>query len=172
MNNGLVEIYTGDGKGKTTAAAGLAVRARGAHFSVLFVQFMKGRPSAETKGLEELGIEVLKNGDVEKFIFEMTASELAEYGQLQRSLFTMTRTLLPSYSMVVLDEIFPAITAGMIGEEEVIDLIEKKPKKTELVLTGRGAGEKVMALADYVSVIESLKHPYEKGIVARKGIEY
>lgn len=176
MNNicfkGLVEIYTGDGKGKTTAATGLAVRSAGQGFKVLFAQFLKGRATGEIEPLKKLGVDVIRNESVIKFIPDMTPCELKQCRDLQRKIFDTVKKNIGQYDLVVLDEIFGAVATGMIDIKDVTTLIKQKPTGTELVLTGRGAPDEIIALADYVSEIKCVKHPYSKGIPARAGIEY
>lgn len=172
MNKGLVHVYTGDGKGKTTAAVGLAVRAAGAGKRVLFSQFLKGQPTAELEPISRLGITVLRSDEVTKFIPYMNAQELKDCRQEQQQVFDTIRSDVQNYDMVILDEIFGAISTGMIETQKVIELIKEKPDRLELVFTGRGAPEQIVELADYVSDIHAVKHPYDKGIPARKGIEF
>lgn len=174
MNNGLVQIYTGDGKGKTTAAIGLAVRAAGAGFRCLFCQFLKGQDSAELAPLHNLGVEVLRTPEVTKFFWQMDDCEKKEclkshemcYNKLCKLLFEK------EYGLVVLDEVFPAIQLGLLPLERVVQLVQGRPVNTELVMTGRDAQPELLALAEYVSEIRAVRHPYEQGVPARKGIEY
>lgn len=168
---GLVHIYTGNGKGKTTAAIGLACRAAGAGKRVLIAQFLKGRDTGELASLKILGIKMLRT-DVKKFVPYMTEEERTECKAGQESCFRAICGLLADYDLVVLDEILGAISMKMVGLEDVVNLIQDKPDSVELVLTGRGAPNELIALADYVSDIQCVKHPYEKGIQARRGIEF
>lgn len=172
MTSGLIHVYTGDGKGKTTAAVGLCVRAAGSGFRVLFAQFLKGRKTGELAPLEKIGVDVLRSEEIKKFIPDMTQEELEKCCAAQEDIFKKAKESMPDYDLVVLDEIFGAISAGMIDKEAVIELAGEKPNSTELVMTGRGAPEEIIGLADYVSEISPIKHPYDKGINARKGIEY
>ncbi|MEG6571514.1 cob(I)yrinic acid a,c-diamide adenosyltransferase [[Clostridium] cellulosi] len=172
MTRGLIHVYTGDGKGKTTAAVGLCVRAAGSGLRVLFAQFLKGRKTGEIAPLEKIGVDILRSEVVKKFIPDMTQEERAECRTAQKGIFEKARKSIPDYDLVVLDEVFGAIATGMVDKEEVIRLIREKPEGTELVMTGRDAPKEIIELADYVSEIGQIKHPYEKGINARKGIEY
>lgn len=169
---GLIHVYTGGGKGKTTAAAGMCIRAAGNGMSVLFAQFLKGRPTGETAQLEKCGVFVVRSPLVTKFIPYMNESELTECRREQRLIFETVQKYAPEYNIVVLDEVFGAISTGMINKEDLIEFIKGKPSGTELVLTGRDAPEDLIALADYVSDIKQVKHPYDSGVTARKGIEY
>lgn len=172
LERGLVHIYTGDGKGKTTAAVGICVRAAGSGLRVLFSQFLKGRPTGELEPLSKIGVEIVRGDAVTKFIPYMTDEELKKCREEQQSIFDAVCRSINDYDVVVLDEIFGAIETGMIKKSSVLTLIREKPKSTELVLTGRNAPEELTELADYLSEIKHIKHPYEKGINGRKGIEY
>lgn len=169
---GLVHIYTGDGKGKTTAAVGLAVRARGAGLSVLLVQFLKGRETAELGPLASLGVEILRDEQTRKFLFYMNAAERAECLRRQHAVFEKAAALLPRYDLVILDELLGAVAVEAVALGEAARLVRGKPERTELVLTGRDAPDELTGLADYVSEIRAVRHPYEQGVGARRGIEF
>ena len=171
MNSGLIHIYTGDGKGKTTAALGLALRAKGAGLKVLIVQFLKGRDTGELVPLRILEIPVIRS-DVKKFIPDMNHDELEQCKAGQRQCFQEVYKKAVDYDLVVLDEIFGAVSTGMINKDELLRFVRSKPESTELVMTGRDAPEELIGLADYVSEIRNIRHPYEKGIQAREGIEF
>jgi cob(I)alamin adenosyltransferase len=175
MRKGLVHIYTGDGKGKTTTAVGLAVRAFGSGMKVIFAQFLKGRESGEIKILEGLGpgFRVCRSGFAGKFTWQMDESELSETRKEQNSFLdaVIAESSSGRWDMLVLDEILVAVDQGIIDESRVEELIKEKPEDLELVLTGRSAPESLVRIADYVSEIKAVKHPYEKRIEARKGIE-
>lgn len=168
---GLIHIYTGDGKGKTTASVGLAVRASGAGKKVAFVQFMKGMPSSEIKQLQALGITVVKAGTITKFVPFMTDAERTRCAEEQMGGFETAVAMAPDIDMLVLDEMISAVTTGMIPEERLLGFLRAKPAGLEVVLTGRDVPESIAALADYLSDIRAVKHPYEQGVPARKGIE-
>ena len=167
----MIHVYTGDGKGKTTAAVGLCCRAAGVGKRVLFAQFLKGRPTGEVAALESLGVAVWRTG-VQKFVPFMTEEERADCKLQQISLFELAQGVMGQYDVVVLDEIIGAVTLGLIPLESVIELIKRQPEQTELILTGRDAPEELTRLADYVSDIRAVKHPYDAGVPAREGIEY
>lgn len=173
---GLIHIYTGDGKGKTTAAVGLAVRACGVGMKVLFVQFLKSLETGEISSLERLApsIDILRGCNCKKFVYSMSAEEFDTAKQEAAQIFEDIKTRLCSgqYDMVVLDEILGTISVGFIHQKAVIELIQTKPEKVELIMTGRGATQELIEAADYVSEIKALKHPYDNGVSARKGIEY
>lgn len=169
---GLTHIYTGDGKGKTTAAVGLAVRAVGDGFRVLLVQFLKGRKTGELEPLEKLGVEIVRAQNVVKFIPQMTPEEFAQCKDSHESCLKAAKNAAGKYGLIILDEVIGAVQTGMIGAEELLNFVKTKPEELELVLTGRDAPPELLALADYVSEIRCVRHPYEKGVPARKGIEY
>lgn len=172
MEKGLVHIYTGDGKGKTTAAVGLSVRARGAGKRVLFVQFMKGMETSEISPMKKLGIEVIKKETIKKFVFAMTEEEKNRYKEEHKWSFQYAKEHCRDFELIVLDEAISAISAGMIDEKDMIFFIKNRPQTLEIVLTGRQPGKALMECADYLSEVIMIKHPYEQGIMARSGIEY
>jgi len=169
---GLVHIYTGDGKGKTTAAVGLAVRAAGDGLRVLFVQFLKGQATGELGPLRALGMDIVRSPGVKKFIPDMTMQERDECRVAQQACLRAAIDGAARYDLVILDEAIGAAETGMIDIDALEELVKHKPAPLELVLTGRGAPQRLIELADYVSEIKAVKHPYDKGIGARKGIEY
>lgn len=172
---GFIHIYCGEGKGKTTAAIGLGVRACGSGKRVLMVQFLKGNRSGERKILEQIpGFTLLPGPETVKFTFQMTPEELAEAGRvcevlLQTAAETAARQ---DDDLLILDEVFGAISAGVLPAGLVLNLMRTKPERLELVLTGRGPSPEFLELADYVSEIQKIKHPYDRNIPARKGIEF
>jgi cob(I)alamin adenosyltransferase len=175
MKKGLIQIYTGPGKGKSTAAIGQAVRAAGHGLKVGLVTFFKD-PEAfgygEYKSLEKLGIKTFLFAKKHPHFYKEldpddVCRECSKGLEFIRELFRD-----PSWDMLVLDEINIAVRDGFLQEEEVLCLLEAKPEKLELVLTGRGITEKVIERADLVSEVREVKHPYSQGIKSRKGIEY
>lgn len=172
IERGLVHAYTGDGKGKTTAAVGLAVRCAGAGNRVLFVQFLKGQPTGELGPLDKLGIEVVRSESVKKFIPYMTEDERKICKAEQEACLNRAAEGLGRYDLIVLDEILGAVSMGMIECSAVAELIRKRPPNTEMVLTGRDLPPELEAIADYVSEVKCLRHPYDRGVTARRGIEY
>ena len=174
MNKGLVHIYTGGGKGKTTAAIGLLIRASGAGMKTLFCQFMKGRDTAELGPLRRLGAEVIRTDAVKKFIPFMSEDEKKECVKSHQLCYNKVKEKIRSgeYDLVVLDEVMSALSYGFINQEDLCRLIRGRPPHVELALTGRNAPEELLELADYVSEIQEKKHPYQQGIPARRGIEY
>lgn len=172
---GLVHIYTGDGKGKTTASIGQGIRAYGRGFKVLMVQFLKGAKTGEMITLEKLAPDfALRRGkEVKKFTWQMTKEELEELKKDQQEMFKYAIDEITSnkWDLVILDEIIGAVSSNVIALKEVAELVKNKPDNLELILTGRNAPQELIELADYVSEIKAVKHPMEKGIPARKGIE-
>ncbi len=170
---GLIHIYCGDGKGKTTAAAGLAVRCAGSGGRVLFFQFLKGNNSSERKILSGIdGIDVPDGMDNMKFVWKMTEREMAAAGEFYAKRFGEILKNMHNYDMIVLDEVIPAVKHGFIAESELLRLIKIKPEHTEIVMTGREPSERLMAAADYITEMKKIKHPFDSGIAARLGIEY
>lgn len=172
---GLIQVYTGNGKGKSTAAIGQAVRAVGHDFKVGFVSFFKD-PEAfdygEYGSMEKLGIKTFIFARKHPHFYkELNLAEVREEC-LKGIEFIKELFRDQSWDMLVLDEINITVRDGFLMEKEVIPLLEVKPERLELILTGRGASEEVINRADLVSEIREVKHPYEKGIQKREGIEY
>jgi len=174
ITTGLVHIYCGNGKGKTTTGMGLCTRAAGYGYKVLIYQFMKNNKTSERKILEAVENITWINGlDQEKFSFQMTEEEKAErrvfYGE---QLKKVTKEAADGdYDVLFLDECIYTIKAGLLDEALLLDFLDHKPEKLEVILTGQGPSEELMKRADYISEICMRKHPFEKGIPARPGIE-
>ena len=174
---GLVIINTGTGKGKTTAALGMALRAAGHGQKVLILQFIKGAwKTGESKIMERLRpeIEMIQLGKgfikIEDGKLKITQKDRDDAA---RSLqFARGKIINGSYDMVILDEMNNLLAYGLIETEEIIRLIEERPKASSIVLTGRGAPEELIDIADTVSEVREIKHAYSRGIKAKKGIEY
>ncbi|AEH25387.1 cob(I)yrinic acid a,c-diamide adenosyltransferase [Pyrococcus yayanosii] len=168
---GLVHIYTGDGKGKTTAALGLALRMLGSGGRVIIIQFMKA-PGVygEYHMAERCGFRIESYGPP-KFVHGRPEPDDIEAAKraLERAKEVVASG---EWDLVILDEICVALGFGMLDVEEVEALITKKASNTELVLTGRYCPEELFELADYVTEMREIKHPYHRGITARKGVEY
>lgn len=173
---GLVHIYTGNGKGKTSAAVGLGMRAFGRGFKVLMVQFLKGSETGEMFTIEKLGPGfVLKRiKEVKKFTWNMNELELKELKLSMQELFKdAVRSVSNSeFDMLILDELLGTVSSGLMEVKDVIEFIKTKPEKLEVIITGRKAPKELIEVSDYVSEINAVKHPFESGIKARKGIEY
>ncbi|HZV81500.1 MAG TPA: cob(I)yrinic acid a,c-diamide adenosyltransferase [Geobacteraceae bacterium] len=173
LEQGLIQVYTGNGKGKTTAALGLAFRALGRGLRVCMVQFIKG------------GGQYGEHLAAEKFFPELSIHQTGRDGWIFRDrldpediriageALELSRLALDgdAYDLVILDEINGAAWFGLISVEDILDLMAKKPPKVELVLTGRSADERVISLADLVTEMVEVKHYYQQGVQARQGIE-
>ena len=169
--HGYVQVYTGDGKGKTTAAMGLAVRAVGAGLRVYFGQFMKKFDYSEIITLKRLAdaITIDQFGTGKYVIGRPTSEDIAAARQgLNRLSEVMTSG---QYDVIIADEANVAVALGLIEEKAILALIGKRPAAVELVLTGRGATPAIIAAADLVTEMKPIKHYYENGVLARKGIE-
>lgn len=173
---GLVHIYTGSGKGKTTAAVGLGIRACGSGLRVLMVQFLKSAPTGELKILHKLApeFEICRTEEIKGFIWNMDEDEISAAGKAIRETFQIAveSAFKNQYDMLILDEIMASISNGLLSIRDVVDFIKSRPESLEVVMTGRNAPPELINLADYVSEINEVKHPFNKGINARKGIEY
>ena len=167
----MIHIYTGDGKGKTTAACGMALRAAGRGMRVLVVQFLKSGNSGEICAFENFSGITVMSAETKGFLWDMSEEEKQETKSEHEKLFKTAAERALDFDVVVFDEILGAISAGMIDETKVIEFLKTGPE-LEIVLTGRDASEKLIELADYVSEIKCIKHPMEKGVPARRGIEY
>jgi len=171
---GLIQIYTGNNKGKTTAALGLTVRAVGHGFRVFIIQFMKGRQDyGELKGLKRLEPECqLEQYGSPGWVVKGEAEEK----DIQEALKGLERAreiiMSGQWDVVILDEIINAIWFELLPEEKVIELLEQKPFHVEIVLTGRNASPRLIEIAHLVTEMVPIKHPFQLGIEARKGIEY
>ena len=170
MRKGYIQVYTGNGKGKTTASLGLALRAAGAGMKVFIGQFIKAEICSEHRALERFadlisirrfGSGLIRNKPTEADVAAALAGLLAAGEALQSKL----------YDMVILDEINVAVHLGLIGVDDVLRLMREKPPEVELVLTGRYADERVVAEADLVTEMHEVKHYFEKGVKARRGVE-
>ena len=171
---GLIHLYCGDGKGKTTASVGLTVRCAGAGGRVIFTQFFKDGTSSELKVLKTVpGVQVLvcprQYGFFRRMNEEQKAAARADFTALLRSAISAARE---GAELLVLDEAVSACRHGVIPEAELLDFLRHKPAELEVVLTGRNPSEALMAQADYITEMVKRRHPFDQGIAARKGIEY
>ncbi|MCI9161871.1 MAG: cob(I)yrinic acid a,c-diamide adenosyltransferase [Lachnospiraceae bacterium] len=170
-----IHIYCGNGKGKTSAALGLAVRAAGRGKRVLIVRFLKTEDSGEVSILRRIpGITVTPCDHEFGFTFQMGVEEKAEAAKYYRQRFEEAchEAVSCGYDILILDEILAACSSSMVREEDVINFLKNPPAHLEIVLTGRNPSRQLLEMADYVSEIRMEKHPYQKGLPARKGIEY
>lgn len=171
---GLIHIYCGDGKGKTTASIGLAVRAAGAEKRVLFVQFFKNGTSSELKILEQLA-------QVETDVCKTHYGFFKRMNELQRQQAARDYTALLDgalekarcgVDLLVLDEVISACNHRIVPEDRILTFLKGKPEELEVVLTGRDPSQALLETADYVTQMKKVKHPYDRGVMARRGVEF
>jgi cob(I)alamin adenosyltransferase len=172
LEKGYVHVYTGPGKGKTTAALGLGLRAVGAGLKVYMIQFMKGRRYSELDSVENIPNFTISQYGRDEFVSKENPKkidiDLAQKG------FVHAKNIIKNgkYDLVILDEINVAVDYNLIPLKDVIKLINEKPEKLELVLTGRYAHPDIIKSADIVTEMLEIKHPYQEGVNARKGIDF
>ncbi len=168
---GFIQIYTGDGKGKTTAAVGLAIRAAGHGMKTYIGQFMKGRHYGELTSLQDHPLITIEQyGDVDCVTKETITQKHID--KAHRGLELAEKAILSGkYDIIVLDEINVAIWFGLLTTQSVLAVLEKRPENLEVILTGRRAAEKLIKIAGLVSEIKEVKHYYQRGIKARDGID-
>lgn len=172
---GLIHIYTGDGKGKTTAALGLAIRAAGRNKRVLFVQFFKGGDSGELLILKNIpNIDLLRLTKRYGFYKDLTEKQKSEVYREHTDLLckAIQQAQDGACDLLILDEVISAYQHSTLDRAALAAFLENKPRSLELVLTGRNAPEQFIAMADYVTEMRKIKHPYESGTAAREGIEF
>lgn len=176
LKQGLVHIYCGDGKGKTTACTGLAIRAASYRMRVLFCQFLKSGTSGELSVLGSLPtVEVLSGNPVNGFSWTMSPEEKQQTLDFNndRLRSVLARMEAGEFDLVVLDEVIGAVSAGLVDGALLQRVVQEKPACCELVLSGRNPAPELLELADYVSEVVARKHPYEtQGLMARQGIEF
>lgn len=169
---GLIMVYTGPGKGKTTAAVGQAIRALGHGYRVYMIHFMKGRDYGEFLSLENFSSATVVKAGRDEFVKrgdpDPVDLELAKKGFTQASEALQSKV----YDIVVLDEINVAMDFDLIPVQEVVDLLRNKPAGVDVILTGRNAPAEIIDVADLVSEVKEIKHHYQAGVNSRKGIEY
>lgn len=177
LHKGLVVVNTGHGKGKTTAAMGLALRAAGNGLRVLIVQFIKGRwKSGEREALAHVpGIDIYVMGlgwTIDRLRDPRISDDQHEAAAAEAFAFATEQVVSGPYQVVVLDEILGSIHAGLVSLDDVTQLIAAKPPAVHLVLTGRNAPPEIVAAADLVTEMTKIKHPLDQGITAQRGIEF
>ena len=169
----MIHLYHGDGKGKTTAATGLALRAAGSGMRVLFTQFFKDGSSSELKSLSQVsGITIVYPELCLGSYVTMGEKEKAEMSGYYHCLLHETLQKAADYDLIVLDEIVSTYGYNMVDRNELLEFLKAEGHNKEIVLTGRHPAPELVELADYVTEMKKEKHPFDKGIVARKGIEY
>lgn len=170
MELGMVHLYWGEGKGKTTAAMGLALRALGNGCRVVVVQFLKGTDTGEIPLLRQLGAEIYRGKAGQKFVFQMNEAEKAATRALQNE--NLRAALARPADLLVLDEACAAWELNMVDRQLLEQAVRERPAGQEIVLTGRKPAPWMEELADYSTEMHCWRHPYEKGVKARKGVEF
>lgn len=176
LEKGYFQVYTGDGKGKTTAALGLGFRAAGDGYKVIMVQFLKGGPTGELNSVEKLYPNfIIKRFEKKRgFFWTLNNDEKKELKlEIQQAYEFCLKVLAQrSCDILIMDEVMAVLSNKLLSESEVIKLIENKPIDMELVMTGRNIPDSVLQKADLVTEMKVIKHYFEKGVPAREGIEY
>ena len=168
---GLIHVYTGEGKGKTSAGMGLVLRALGRSLKIKIIQLFK-RDTGEQFFFENSGFKYLQFKPLHSFFKNYNGDEFEDLKKEFLEFWKEAIKDIEEYDVILIDEIGPGIKWKIISEDFVLEFIGNKPENTELVLTGRNIPESVIEKADYVSEIKKIKHPYDKGILAREGIEF
>ena len=175
MKKGYVQVYTGDGKGKTTAAIGLGVRAAGRGLKVIMIQFLKGVFTGELEGVKTLSpqFHILRFAETDKLFWELSEKEKQELKEkTQKQLQELDEYMKDeACDILILDEIMAAIHGGLVSVEQVCDIIDNKPDGMELILTGRNVPEAIAERADLITEMKAIKHYSQLGVPAREGIE-
>lgn len=172
---GKTHVYTGDGKGKTTAALGLMLRFAATGRRIMFIQFMKSTDSGEIVELQDIdNIALMPNPWAFGFSKDMTEEEVEQAKGIYRQYLDMIAFRMPqgNFGMMVMDEVLTAIDEGFVNEDQIMDILDQVPDDMEIVLTGRNASQRMIDRADYVTEMKKIKHPFDQGLRARKGIEY
>lgn len=175
MEKGLIHLYTGEGKGKTTASIGLCVRAAGAGKKVVFTQFMKGRDTSEIKILCNIpGVSVVRNSEDLGWFDRNNEEQVEKYTLVHNDILDRIETLIMNNQcdVLILDEVTYPYNFGIIDKDRLNALITAKPEELEIVLTGRDAPEFMKEAADYITEMKKVRHPFDSGIKAREGIEF
>ncbi len=169
----MIHLYYGDGKGKTSAACGLAVRSAGAGMRVLFTQFFKSGSSSENRILSGIeGIDVVMPGEYQGRYKNMDDARRNAVRENYRAFMSDLINKAEEYELIVLDEAVSAYGYGMFGKEEFLTFLQKEGVNREIVLTGRSPLPELLALSDYATEMKKVKHPFDRGVTARKGIEF
>jgi cob(I)alamin adenosyltransferase len=172
MVKGLIQVYTGDGKGKTTAALGLALRAAGRNMKVLIVQFMKKWDYGELHSAKLISNITLKTFGTKEFVYKGKVKKI-DYEEAKKAFsFGIEGMQSGDYDIVIFDELNMALYYELLDLKEVVEKLKEKPDNVEVVITGRRAPQEIIEIADLVTEMKEVKHPYQKGVEARRGIEY
>jgi cob(I)alamin adenosyltransferase len=173
LKKGFIQIYTGKGKGKTTAALGQALRAAGSGLKTFIVMFMKDFPYGEVKSIKHLDDHIrLEQYGNDTFVFHKQQPGKKDIKAAQQAIRQARQAILSAkYDIVIMDEVCVAIHFGLLKTEDVLSLLEEKPESVELILTGRYCPPELIEKADLVTAMREIKHYFQKGVTARKGIE-
>jgi cob(I)alamin adenosyltransferase len=173
---GLLIVYTGNGKGKTTASLGMTIRALGYGWKICIVQFIKGSwKYGEMEGLKRLMPDVELHIMGQGFVGIIDDDKpIEEHHEAAKAAYDLSLEKMKSgeYQLVILDELNIAVNLGLISEDQLIELVNQKPEELHLVITGRNAVERLIERADLVTEMTEIKHPFQKGIMAQKGVDY
>ena len=169
----MIHLYCGDGKGKTTAAMGLALRAAGHGENVVVAQFLKAGQSGERAALAALpAVELLPVPEHMKFTFRMTEAERTDEAERERALLEEAFRRASRSRVLVLDELCAALSTGMVELSRVLELLDSCPPELEVVLTGRDPAPELLERADYITEMVKRRHPFDRGVSARVGVEW
>ena len=172
MIKGLIQVYTGDGKGKTTAALGLALRAAGRNMKVLIVQFMKKWDYGELHSIKLIPNIALETFGTKEFVYKGKTKKI-DYEEAERAFsFGVKGMESGNYDIVIFDELNMALYYDLLDIKGVVKKLKEKPQNVEIVITGRSAPQEITEIADLVTEMKEVKHPYQKGVEARIGIEF
>ncbi len=169
----MIHIYCGDGKGKTSAAFGAAIRAVGNDMKVLIAQFLKCGTSGELEILRSMEqITVFVSDRADQFIWNMNEQELVEAKKVNQSILEEVIENANQFEMIILDEMAAALQNDMVDKAKLILFLKEYQNKCEIIITGRNPASEILELADYITEMKKIRHPFDRGIAARKGIEY
>lgn len=172
LEKSCIHLYCGDGKGKSTAAAGLALRCAGSGNKVLFVQFFKDGSSGEIELLRRAGITTMHSKTIPGMVFQLSHTQIRTVQRDYTALLQQAVDIAQGYDMLILDEIVSTCGYGIVPEEKLLNFLDHRPEHLEVILTGRNPSEEMKKRADYITEMKKHAHPFDKGQIARKGIEY
>jgi cob(I)alamin adenosyltransferase len=174
MKKGYIQIYTGNGKGKTTAAMGLALRAAGHGYKVRIVQFLKGGVSGELESIKKLEtVELYRVTDAERYIWDLTAEQKLDMQRRSKQMLDQTMIWFEEgIDILILDEIMAALQYDIVQLSDVLSLLDARSDGCEVILTGRNVPEALALRAHLISEVRDIKHYFDDGVPARKGIEF